>query len=63
MNTSARPEVLRETDHVQERRGNPGVDIVLQELCSNEQTPLRNPLGSSVPDEDAFETYVSGAGI
>jgi hypothetical protein len=63
MNEAARPEVLRETDHVRERRGNPGVDTVMQELFCNEQTPPRNPLGSYVPDEGAFETYFGGAGI
>ena len=63
MNASACPEVLRDTDHVQERRGNPVVDNVLQELCSNEQTPPRNPLGSYVPDEGAFYTFIGGAGI
>jgi hypothetical protein len=63
MKESPRPEVLRETDHVQERRGNPGVDSMLQELCSHEQTPPRNPLGPYVPDEGAFESFVGGAGI
>jgi hypothetical protein len=63
MNASARPEVLRETDHVQERRGNPGVDTVLQEFCSNEPTPPRNSPGPYAPDEGTFEIYVGGAGI
>jgi hypothetical protein len=63
MNASPRPEVLRETDHVQERRGNPGVDTVRQEPCPNEQTPPLNPPGADVPDEGDFETSVGGAGI
>jgi hypothetical protein len=63
MNVPARPEVLRGTDHVQERRGDPGVDTVLQELCPNEQASPRDLLGPYVPDEGAFETSVGGAGI
>ena len=63
MNASACPEVLRDTDHVQERRGNPVVDIVPQELFSIELTPPRNPLGPYVPDEGVLETYFGGAGI
>ena len=63
MNEGARPEVLRETDHVRECRGNPSVDTVLQELSRYEQTSPRNPLGFYVPDEGAFETYFGGAGI
>jgi hypothetical protein len=51
MNASALPEVLRETDHVQERRCNTGVDPVPQALCSDDQTPPRNPVGPYVPDE------------
>jgi hypothetical protein len=63
MNTSERPEVLRETDHVQERGDNPGDDSVLKEPRSNGQTPPRNPAGPHVPDEGALETFVGGAGI
>jgi len=63
MNVSARPEALRETNHVQERRGNPGVDTMLQELCSTEQAPPGKPPGPNVPDEGAFETFVGGSGI
>jgi hypothetical protein len=63
MNASARSEGLRETEHVQQRRDNPGVDTVPQEPCPNEQTPPLNPAGPSVPDEGDFETSVGGAGI
>ena len=63
MNVSARPEALRETNHVQERRGNPGVDTMLQELCSSEQAPPWNAPGANVPDKGAFETFISRAGI
>ena len=63
MNASARPEGLRETDHVQERRSNPGVDTAPQKLCSSEQAPPGNPPGPNVPDEDACDTFVGGAGI
>jgi hypothetical protein len=63
MNASARPEDLREMDHVQERRGNPGVDAVPQEPCPNEQTPPLSPPGPSVPDERDFANSVGGAGI
>ena len=63
MNASARPEGLGETVHVQERRGNPGIDPVPPEPCPNEQAPLLNHAGPSVPDEGNFETSVGGAGI
>jgi hypothetical protein len=63
MNPSTRSEVLPETDHVQEHRGNPGVDTVPPGLCSDEQTLSRNPVGPYVPDEADFETFVGGAGI
>jgi hypothetical protein len=56
-------EVLREREHVQEYRSNPALDAVLPEHCSNGQTPLRNLVGSYVPDEGTFETFVDGAGI
>ena len=63
MNPSTRSEVLSETDQGKEHCGNPIVDTVQQELCSNEQTPPWDPLGPYVPDEGAFETFVGGAGI
>ena len=63
MNASACPEVLRDTDHVQERRGNPVVDIVPQELFSIELTPPRNPVGIPVSNEVTLETFIDGAGI
>jgi hypothetical protein len=63
MNPSARPDGFRETDQVKEHCGNPSVDNMLQELCSNEQPPPRNPVGPYVPDERALETFVGGAGI
>ena len=63
MRAYTHPEGPRETDHVQERPGNPGVDTVPQEPCPNEQTPPQNPEGPYVPDEGDFETSVGGAGI
>jgi hypothetical protein len=63
MNASARPEVSRETDHVQERRAYPGVDTMLQELCSSEHTPSWNSPEANVPDQGSFETFIAGAGI
>jgi hypothetical protein len=63
MNTSTRSEVPSDADSDKVRHANPRDQFVLQELCSNEQTPPRNPLGSHVPDEGAFETFVGGAGI
>jgi hypothetical protein len=63
MNASARPEVPRETDHNQERRGIPAVDTTRQELCSSEQAPPWNPPGANVPEQGAFETFICGAGI
>jgi hypothetical protein len=63
MNPPERPEVLRETAHVQEHRADPSVHTVLQEHRSNRQTPPRNPVGPCVPDEGAIETFVGGAGI
>jgi hypothetical protein len=63
MSVSERSEVLRETDHVKEHCGNPGVDTVPPEVCPNGQTPPRNPVGPCGPDAGAFETFVGGAGI
>jgi hypothetical protein len=63
MNPSVSSEVLRDMDHSQEPRGNPGVDTAPQEHRSNGQTPPRNTGEPSVPDEGAFETFVDGAGI
>jgi hypothetical protein len=63
MNASTRPEVLRQTDHVQERPGDAGVDTMLQELCSDERTPQRNTPWPCVPDEGASETFIDGAGV
>jgi hypothetical protein len=63
MNTSRRLEGLWETDHGQERRGNPGVDAAPQELCADAQTPPRSPPGPYVPDGGASETFLDGTGI
>jgi hypothetical protein len=63
MNATARSEVLSETDQVNHRRGNPGVDTVPQEDCPTEQTLPRNPAAPYAPDEGAFETFAGGAGI
>jgi hypothetical protein len=63
MNASARPESLRPTDHVQERRGHQSADSVLSEHCPNGQTPPRNPVGIPVSDEVTLETFIDGAGI
>jgi hypothetical protein len=56
-------EVLREMEPAQEHRGKPAVEAVLPEPCSNGQIPPRNPVGSYVPNECTFETFVDGAGI
>jgi hypothetical protein len=63
MNASERPEVPREPAHVQEHRAAPNVHTGPPDHRSNTQTPPRNPVGPYVPDEDAFEAFVSGAGI
>ena len=63
MNTSARSEVLSETDQVKEHCDNPGVDTLPQRSCLNEQISPRNPVEPSVPDEGAFESFGGGAGI
>ena len=63
MNTSARSEVLSETDQVKEHCGNPGVDTVPRRSCPEEQIPRQNPGEPSVPDERASESFVGGAGI
>jgi hypothetical protein len=63
MNAFERSEVRWEIDQVTGRDGNPSVGGGPPEPCSSEQTPPRNPLGSWVPDEGAFETFVGGAGI
>jgi hypothetical protein len=63
MNASARPEVLLETDHVQEHHSNPSVDTGPHELCPNEPAPPRGPVGPDAPGGGAFETFGGGAGI
>jgi hypothetical protein len=63
MNPPADSEVRSEADQGKKHRGNPRVDTVPQELCSNEQTPARDPVGSYVPGERAMETFIEGAGI
>jgi hypothetical protein len=63
MDTSERSEVLRETDHATRRRGNPRVDAVPQEFCSNEQTSPGNPVRPFVPGEGVAETFIDGSGI
>ena len=63
MNPSARPEGFRETDQVKEHGGTPSVDSVLPDLCPNEQSPPRNPVGPYLPDQPAPDTLVDGAGI
>jgi hypothetical protein len=63
MSASARPEVRRETDHVQGHRGNQSADTVRSEHCPNGQTPLRNPVGIPVSNEVTLETFIDGAGI
>jgi hypothetical protein len=63
MNTSARPDALREADHVKEHGGNPSADALRQELRPREQTPPRDPRGPCAPEEGAGETFVGGAGI
>ena len=60
MNASARFEVLREPDQFGEHHGDQRVDTVLQELCSDEQLPPRNPVRLSIRD---VETFAGGAGI
>ena len=63
MNAPERTEVPRQTDQIEEHRGNPGVDTVLQELCPDEQTPPRNPVRPHVAGERPSETFADGAGI
>jgi hypothetical protein len=54
---------VRQTDQVQEHRGNLRGDTVPQDPRSNEHTPPRSPVGPHTPDEATFETFVGGAGI
>jgi hypothetical protein len=63
MNAPERPEVLRETDHVKKRRGDPGVGVAPQDFRPDEPTPPRDLRGPHVPDEDDSEPLVGGAGI
>ena len=63
MNAPERSDVLRQTDHVHEHRGNPSAHTTLHEPCPDEQAPPRGPVGAYVPDEGAFEVFVGGAGI
>jgi hypothetical protein len=50
-------------DRIKEHRGNPTVDILLQQSCFNEQTPPRKLRAAFVPHEGAFETFIGGSGI
>jgi hypothetical protein len=63
MDPPTRSEVRSETDQDKKHPGNPSVDTMPQELCSNGQTPLPSPVGPYAPGERASETFVDGAGI
>jgi hypothetical protein len=63
MNAPERTEVLRETEHVPEHRGNPSGHALAHETCPNEQAPPRVPLGPHAPVRGTSETFVGGAGI
>ena len=63
MNAPERTEVPRQTDQIEEHRGNPGVDTVPQEPGSTEEPPSRNPVRPHVPGERPSETFADGAGI
>jgi hypothetical protein len=63
MNTSARLESLWESEHAQQRRGNPGADAAPPEPCADEQTSSGNSPRPYVPDGSAAETFDCGAGI
>jgi hypothetical protein len=63
MNASERSDLLWAIDHITERCGKPSVDSTLQQPCSNEQAPPRNPLEPWASDEGACETFVGGTGI
>jgi hypothetical protein len=62
MNTSERYNVLRETDQVKEHGGDPSMDAVPQELCSDEQNSPRKANGPSDLDEGAYDSLAGGAG-
>jgi hypothetical protein len=63
MDTSERPEVLRETSHVTGNLGKTGADAMPRGPRSNEWTPPHDPAGPTVPDEGAFDSFVDGSGI
>jgi hypothetical protein len=63
MNASACSQLLNETHPINDHRGNPTFDAMLQQSYANEQIPPRNPVGAHIPDEDAFETFIGGSGI
>ena len=62
MDISTSAEGLRQTDQGEDQRGHPIVRAVLQELCSNEQTPPGNSQELCVPAGCALETFADGAG-
>jgi hypothetical protein len=63
MDASALSERLGKTDQVQEHHGDRGPDAVPQEVRRRGETPFRDPVRPSTPEQSAFETFAGGAGI
>ena len=63
MNAFAYSEVRRETDQVQEQRGDPHVETARPAVGANEPSSHPHVVGPVCGDEDAFETFLGGAGI
>jgi hypothetical protein len=63
MEASVRPEVLKEIDHANGRRGDPTDDNVRQEFFSDGQSRNRNTYWPPASEEIAFESFSDGSGI
>jgi hypothetical protein len=63
MNVSTYSEALISRDQFKAPGGNPSIDTLLSKACLHEQSQIRYPVRAYDPTEDAFETFIDGAGI
>ena len=63
MNVSTYSEALIATDQFKEPGGNPSIDTLLSKACLHALTKIWNAVIAYDPAEDAFETFMDGAGI
>jgi hypothetical protein len=63
MNMSTYSEALISRDQLKAYGGNPSIDTLLSKVCLYEQNQIRYPVRAYDPTEEAFETFIDGAGI